>query len=347
MSNFRQRWDPYAAHGASDPNLSEEQRDSVQVIEALKPRRGKETASWLASVSDHTSTTTPIEAKTDSANPAPQPSEMVQWVEAMFDTFEELATTFNQSAVGTNCTVGVQRPIYHYEEQTFETNYEPVIAVFKGHLATRTWGLLVQGHHDTIEIFVVAADQLLTFTFHDIHKSGYQSFMTIESAKIDGQLEWRIEGGKITHDMLPLLCKELLGDLVRITTGTMSEDELFAHQHSDLKLGENVAQGFASQPAAPAATSTATPQAVSSPDPASKELKPDLRKLKTWSLFPSLWQAIDADFQLLSALELQADNNEDSQSVQAIRLLAADLQTLKVQTQELLKKHAEKAKASV
>jgi hypothetical protein len=348
MSSFQKLWDPYGERPDFTPQQQEEHEDSLEVLEALQPRRGKETADWLASISNLVAVSNSGMAQPETAAEADESdvlkNEMTGWVDFMFDKFEEQANTFNQSAEGTKYTVAIQRPVYHWEQQTFENNYEPVIKVFKGHIATRTWGLLVQGHHDTIEVFVVQTDQLLSFTFNDIHSSGYKPFMVIQSARVNNQLEWNIEGGKVTHDMLPLLCKELLGDLIRITTGSMSEDELFAHHHTDLKLGETVAQGFESEAALVTPVVTA-PQAGS---PAQSGMSAtSISSLATWLVFQSLWKAIDADFQTLTTMELQATNNEDQDAARNIRGLAASLLTLKVDTQDLLKKHTEKSPANV
>jgi len=52
--------------------------------------------------------------------------------------------------------------------------------------------------------------------------------MTIQSVNTAEGIQWRIDGCKLRFEMLPMLCKELLGDLVRVASGTMNESELFS-----------------------------------------------------------------------------------------------------------------------
>lgn len=71
--------------------------------------------------------------------------------------------------------------------------------------------------------------------------------MTVESSMVDDRRVWNIGGTPISLETIPFLSKELLGDLIRVATGTMDESELFSDLKTKLKLGETVAHGYSSQ----------------------------------------------------------------------------------------------------
>src|SRR5262249_49143966 len=145
--------------------------------------------------------------------------------------------------------------------------YDPhkKLSIFKGHIATLHWGMLVQGYEEKIDVYMISADEILNFTLNDIRKSNTPSFMTIASSLSDSHRIWNVGGVTVGPETVPLLAKELLGDLIRIATGTMTESELFADHSKSLKLGDTVAQGFPAP--APTPAEATKPEAPVSNDP--------------------------------------------------------------------------------
>ncbi|HEY9681817.1 MAG TPA: hypothetical protein V6C86_09570 [Oculatellaceae cyanobacterium] len=262
------------------PPSEEEEKKSSALIDNLRKRRGSETGKWLSlMMRDQSNIPTPGEASTPAQvdqrpelkeKPYEPPmraqyttmslqaidpalltqelpkSEAVEWVNRLFGEFAMQSAAFNSSAQGTHLIVTVHAPEFELEKpQIGEYTTEKKVRSFKGHLATLQWGMLVQGVKDKIDVYVVPSEKILNFMLHDITQSSYEPFMVIDSVVVNGKEEWHIEGNVITFDTIPLLAKELLGDLVRVASGQMDESELFAAQDKALKLGETVAQGFA------------------------------------------------------------------------------------------------------
>jgi|AGTN01.2.fsa_nt_gi hypothetical protein len=249
---------------------------SVKMMEKLKARRGQETGKWLAlmesgsrvpppsgpeptiedvdqrEILDEAPYVPPLEAQIASfsdiegAVPDTEKNQTVAGVEKLFAEFQHQADEYNTSAAATQIFLMVHPPEFTFEEPTYEHSRNPVqkVSVFKGHIVAQHWALFVQGYEDKIDIYVISADEILNFTLNEIRKAGVTPFITIESTMVDGKRLWNVAGTRICLDTLPLLAKELLGDLIRIATGTMSEEELFADYQTDLKLGETVAQGY-------------------------------------------------------------------------------------------------------
>lgn len=252
---------------------------SVLMMERLKARRGQETGKWLAlmesgsrvpppsgppptiedvdkrEILDEAPYVPPLEAQIacfsepEAAAPdAARVNQTVAGVEKLFAEFQRQADEYNSSAVTSQLTLIVHPPEFTFEveEPNYEDSHDPVqkIGVFKGHVVAQHWALFVQGYEDKVDIYIISADEILNFTLNEIRKAGVIPFMTVESTMVDGKRLWNVGGTRICLDTLPLLAKELLGDLIRIATGTMSEEELFADYQTELKLGETVAHGY-------------------------------------------------------------------------------------------------------
>lgn len=255
----------------------EDANQSALMMERLKARRGQETGKWLALMEnsnqvlppsgpsptiedvdqretlDEAPYVPPLEAQSANLSDLGAPDAVpdgalenptVAGVQKLFAEFQRQANEYNASA-DTQLLLQVHQPEFTFEESTYESrNSIQKINVFKGYIVAQHWAMLVQGYEDKVDIYIIAADEILNFTVNEIRKAGVTPFMTIESTMVDGKRLWNVSGTKISPDTLPLLAKELLGDLIRIASGTMSEEELFAEHQTGLKLGETVAQGY-------------------------------------------------------------------------------------------------------
>jgi hypothetical protein len=278
--------------------------------------------------------TPPIEAmytRTEAVAAAPireQPlseNAQVNWIERIFDEFVRCADEFNKTNTDQSLFVNVYRPEYKYESSTYDT-YVPnaKISVFKGHISTNKWGMLVQGHGTTIEIFVVPAENLLRLTLNDLRDTGFPPLMVITAVLVNGQPEWHIEEEVVSFHKLPLLGKELFGDLIRIASGKMNDSELFADYSKGLKLGETVAQGYSQ--AAPTTDSSST--------------APLDQKLGTWKECQELMKIIGNDLTVIADREHTANDSGNKDELQRLKELSTDLRALTVSISELLNKYA-------
>jgi len=343
---------------------SEEQASaSARILARLKERRGEETGKWLALMQDPTKIPPPAPTPTiedvdhrdvineapysppleaqytalfpdDRGKPAlvatatrakPKMNETVEWVNRLFDEFARQASQFNATASGTEVTVTVHAPEFTYESPDYAVpDPEIKISVFKGHIATMHWAMLVQGYNDRIDIYVIAADEILNFTLNDIRKSELSPFMTIESTLANSHRVWNVGGTTIAFETIPLLAKELLGDLIRIASGSMDESELFAHHSVPLKLGETVAQGFSppQQTPPPASVQNAAPQ--------------DIGSLASWSACDRLLKALDQDLAWMTSRLGSLDPSTDQKTVQILHDLGGRMRTLSGEVSTLL-----------
>ncbi len=258
----------------------EDANRSTLMMQRLKARRGQETGKWLAlmedasrlppepsgpestieeldqrDVLDEAPYVPPMEAQianmaiAGSKVPlatAEEENPTVAGVKKLFAEFQRQADEYNASAE-TTLMLTVNHPKFTFETPTFESP-DATIKVFKGHVVAQHWAMLVQGYEEKIDVYVIAADEILNFTLNDIRKSGVSPYMTVESSMVGDRRVWNIAGTPISLETIPFLSKELLGDLIRVATGTMDESELFSDLKTKLKLGETVAHGYSSPP---------------------------------------------------------------------------------------------------
>ena len=269
----------------------------------------------------------PIPTADNSPRQLPQSSSaQVDWIEKIFDEFARRALEFNSSHTVQNLSVSVHRPEYSQEKSTYETYLpETKATLFKGHISTNSWGMLVQGRADTIEIYIIPADRLLRFTINDIHGRGFNPLMVINSAYVNNQLEWHIENEIISFAKLPILAKELFCDLIRVASGQMQESELFASYAKEVKLGETVAKGYSAPAQMTAEASSA--QVVDT-------------ELTTWSACRDLVKLIDKELATLAEKEHVAGDSGKQSELSQLKALSGDLRSLSGGLSELLNKYS-------
>ena len=343
------------------PPSEAEAQKSETVIDQLRKRRGEETGRWLNMMSRDTrnipvSGPAPTVADVDSRpvineapytppvraqyatmsmpvvkstdNPNLANSEAVQWINRLFAEFAIQSAAFNSSAQGTHLVINVHAPEFEFQKAQLDTySTERHVALFKGHLATLQWGMLVQGNENKIDVYVVPAEQILDFMVHDV-SGAFQPFLTVDSRDVERTKEWHIGGSTIKFDTIPLLAKELLGDLIRIASGNMDESELFREHEHGLKLGETVAQGFA-RPVPPL-----PPPALNSVDSrftasgANAASFGTIKTLPTWSVASQFVATVDQDLLWLAQQKADAENGGNAVAVKQLDQLITKLRTL-------------------
>jgi hypothetical protein len=220
--------------------------ESTKVIfEALRSRRSQETGRWLNNLA--TASSDSLEPLVTSAPPANLNAfeDVVMSINLLFKEFGDLAYEFNKTAVGSDLMISHDAPTI-LEKKNDDVWYRPVTKSYQGRLTTRQWALLVRGEDKKISVFLLPAAMVLAFTAGADADNQYRPFMEFVRSPEKGS--WTIGGEEISLTTVPNLAKELLGDLVRVSSGVMSESELFSKNSDKPKLGQNMAVGYAVPP---------------------------------------------------------------------------------------------------
>jgi hypothetical protein len=227
------------------------------VLSALKPRRGMETGRWLNTL------TNDLGAINERLTDVPQVEhdsafgEMTTWMDKLFYQFRDLAFEFNKTAANTELLVTVEHPQLH--DKVLDPHAEASgIKVYRGRLTTTEWALGVIGEEEKIAIHLIPAAMLLGFIVGQFTAEQYPPFMEVVRSTINGKPGWTIGGEPTVMEAIPFLAKELLGDLIRVASGVMSESELFSSGTGHPKLGENLAVGYANVNKTPEQIATST-----------------------------------------------------------------------------------------
>lgn len=344
--SFNERWDSVSKHAIQ--STSTDLAVSHSILDNLRLRRGSETAKWLNTLESEIShsSLSPVSNSSGTASvtllqpyPATQSGSVVLDEQAMidkairgldkiFDEFELYAFQFNHTAQGTDFVVSYTRPIKNL-------NNDGICVSYAGNLSTRLWAMVVRGCASKVEVYVVPAELLLAFSIHTMGDSGYKPLLTVEAEWSNGEPIWHIEKTIITIEQIPMLAKELFGDLIRIATGQMSEAELFAHPKQEFALGKNLAVGYQANPAAVTSTNaTASPNTLpTANNPAfanntSTSTKSSL-SLASIAASEQLLVLVNQDINQLLELGKTVLQSDNSASFEKIKVLTEKMEALK------------------
>jgi hypothetical protein len=227
--------------------------DSKEIFNALKAKRGQETGRWLNGLVP-SNVEKPIEVQAAAATAF---DDVNKWIDLLCEQFVELSYEFNKKAVGTNLYVSCEKPKL-FEKRDEDLWYRPVDKTYKCRLTTRDWALIVRGHDSKIAIFVVPSSMVMAFDNESIGEDEMPHLMEIErTAASSGTINWLIGGEATNLGSISPLAKELFGDLIRVSSGVMTEAELFSQDKAPT-LGENVAVGYQQPTDGPSKTSSST-----------------------------------------------------------------------------------------
>ncbi len=250
MQEARARAQELAPDMAIDPN-------SKEIFNALKAKRGQETGRWLNGLVP-ANVEKPVEVQAAAATAF---DDVNKWIDLLCEQFIELAYEFNKKAVGTNLYVSYEKPKL-FEKRDEDVWYRPVDKTYKCRLTTRDWAMIVRGHDSKIAVFVVPSSMVMAFDNDSVGEDEMPHLMLIErTTNSGGSIAWKIGEEATNLTSIPPLAKELFGDLIRVSSGVMTEAELFSNDKGPT-LGENVAVGYQqpgdSKKAPEAATDAAT-----------------------------------------------------------------------------------------
>jgi len=252
------------------------------------------------------------------------------WVSSIFHEFERQGNIFNASAQGTNLVLSIHPPKY-YEEVVSGGIYgqDTKVRFFKGYVSATFWGMLLHGHHDKIDVYIVPSDAILQMTLSDINQSGFSPYVTIDSQVVNGEVEWHVEGATITYNAIPNLARELLADLIKVASGKVRNEDLFAEHHSgSLKLDQGAAQTLTQamrivKEEAPVASPVAT-AIKQQPD----SLSVEMANMASFAAAERLVEALTKDLARVSRLTEPGTPGLDDMGVQKMRDLTTAMRTV-------------------
>ena len=230
------RQNALANYQERSPELAVPDR-SLTVLEALKTRRGVETGRWLRELNPVASPPVQISAPVSDTNVF---EDVVVLVDLLFSEFVELAYEFNKSAIGTELLVSCLKPTV-FAHAGGDEWYRSSVNIYQGRLTTKEWTLITRGGNGKVAIFLLPSPMWLAFTAGQVSEKDYPPFMELIQFP---EGIWKLAGEQVALSAVKRLAKELLGDLIRVSSGVMAESELFSRGSSLPSLGETVAIGF-------------------------------------------------------------------------------------------------------
>jgi hypothetical protein len=220
------------------------------IVDAIKARRGQETGRWLRDMAPKPARDEATVAATRAKVNAFE--QTVAWIDTLFKEFASLAYEFNKTAAGSDLLISYTHPVtIDNPADDLETK------TYQGRLTTRQWALIIRGTDKQVSVLLLPSAALLAFTIGKGADCVYQPFTEVLQSIDTGT--WAIGGVPIQLTAVPHLAKELLGDLIRVSSGVMSESELFSRSMEPPKLGENLAIGYKQQQPPPAAIAPTRP----------------------------------------------------------------------------------------
>jgi len=351
----------------SQPLPEDEIQESENVMRKLREKRQENTSQWVASIQDPNSVLPPSYTRVripprptiEDVDQREQPDDFVytppmeamytpfdetenlngmqrltnnsstEWVARIFEEFEHQGNVFNTSAQGTNLVLSIHPP--KYTEETIDGGVygkESKVRFFKGYVSTSFWGMLLHGHHDKIDVYIVPAEAILEMTLSDIGQSGFSPFITIDSEVKNGNLEWHVGGSTIVYESIPNLAKELLGDLIKIASGKLKTDDLFAADGSSLKLDPGAAQNLSQVMRIINDESTSSAATAVKAPPPVQAAATQIANLDTFTVADNLVNSIVRDMAVLSRLADPMTPSQDQDAREKLSALTTAMRTL-------------------
>jgi hypothetical protein len=208
------------------------------ILGSLKPRVGKETTKWVAGLAEDAMDAAEQEARmqavemlTSSDQVPARPAQLgfAQFMDYLFDCFQQYEFEWNRSAPSVQMTVAVERPTTVVETLRSSLKGNETRQVFRGRISTQYWTLLIRGHETEIEGFILPIDQLISFASDPIH---FTQFLQMRGEQTeDGDVRWFVDDVEITWDKIRAFGKQLFASLVHAAKTESAEGFVFSYHH--------------------------------------------------------------------------------------------------------------------
>ena len=225
----------------SSPDFGMSEASHV-VTSALRPRLGQETDRWLSSLAEQAGTAQ-HPAPTVVAASGSDFNETVKWVDQLFQQISILASAFNKTTANPELVITVEHA-QAYEKQAQAGSNEPEVKLYRGRVTTSQWALGVIGQEERIAVCLIPSAMLLAFTSGRFTDRDFTPLVEVLRGKVNGTATWTVGGEAAPLSAIPSLAKKLLGDLIRVASGVISEAELYASGQNKPNSNETVAVGY-------------------------------------------------------------------------------------------------------
>lgn len=209
------------------------------ILGNLKPRVGKETTKWVAGLTDETIADAEHEARmqgvqmlTSSEQVPPRPAQVgvVQFMDYLFDCFQQYEFEFNRSTPAPELNVTAERPTAVTETIRHSLKSPETRQVFRGRISTQYWTLLLRGHHEEVEGYLLPIDQLISFASDPLH---YTKFLSLTGTANGDDISWSVDGVEVSWDKIRSFGKQLFAALVHVAKTGSAEGLVFAFSHKE------------------------------------------------------------------------------------------------------------------
>jgi hypothetical protein len=209
------------------------------ILGNLKPRVGKETTKWVAGLTEdamaeaaHEARMQGVQMLTSAEQVAPKPAQVgvTHFMDYLFDCFQQYEYEFNRSTTDPDMQISVERPTPVVETIRHSLKSPETRQVFRGRISTPHWTLLLRGHNEELEGYLLPIDQLISFASDPMH---FNKFLTMTGEASGEDITWTVDGVEVSWDKIRSFGKQLFALLIHVAKTGESEGVVFAFSHKE------------------------------------------------------------------------------------------------------------------
>jgi hypothetical protein len=222
---------------------------SDMILGSLKPRVGKETTKWVAGLTEDALEAAEQAARmqgvemltsSDQVPHKPPHVAITHFMDYLFDCFQQYEFEYNRSAPAPEMLISVDRPTTVVETLHHSLRATETRQVFRGRISTRQWTLLLRGHDNEMEGFLLPIDQLISFASEPTH---YTQFLRMTGEPDGDDMLWSVEGVEVSWDKIRSFGKQLFAALLHVAKTGMSEGLVFSFGNKETPKSSATASG--------------------------------------------------------------------------------------------------------
>lgn len=185
-----------------------------QLLNSVATGVGRQTGTWLKRLSDEAAS--PVRRKSGSEQARLQRQQTMEgWLEQLFDLFQLYGSEFNRINSDSNFVVTIERPTSSTKVELRYDGGRSTESYFTGRVTTRFLTLVISGHCDHVDCYMLPADKFFAF-MHD--PSPFGMYMRLLPEINDEVFAYRVNDDLIDFEHLSLLAKALFAGLITAAT---------------------------------------------------------------------------------------------------------------------------------
>ena len=216
--------------GGGDDKKKKGPAFNEMILGGMRSRSGTETTKWINNLtSENMEEIAQAEVEATSiqnALPAqfahPSISQtQVKWVDKLFDLFQQYEVEFNRAVNDPELRIETERAVITPDlvSKMQGSDHHHYI----GRLHTKSWSLAVIGNLSRIAGYIVPSDHYIGFQNNIASYNQFFEFVPVW----DGELKWSFEKGAVSISQLPVIAKQIFGQLVKVAKGEAETNERF------------------------------------------------------------------------------------------------------------------------